>query len=97
MLLLFLKSPDLKRKPKVIQSMKEVEREYLGMRFYCTSVVYLNKYYLKGNISKYDALGSEFIKTSDDNDTSEFLGAPISCVHLPSFGKLAIYAATVAF
>lgn len=97
LLLLFLKSPDLKRKLKVIQSMKEVEREYLGMRFYCTSVGYLNKYYLKENISKYDTLGSEFIKTSDDNSTSEFLGAPISCVRLPSFGKQAVYAATVAF
>lgn len=76
MLLLFLKSPDLKRKPKVIQSMIEVEWEYLGMRFYCTSVGYLNMYYLKENISKYDTLGSEFIKTSDDNSTSKFLGAP---------------------
>lgn len=97
MLLLFLKSPDLKRKLKVIQSMKAVEREYLGMMFYWTSVVYLNKYYLNENISKYDALGSEFIKTSNDNSTSEFLGAPISCVWFPSFGKQAVYTITVAF
>lgn len=97
MLPLFLKRPDLKRKQKVIQGISEVEQEYLGMKFYCRSVVYLNKYYLKENISKYDTLGSEFIKTSDDNSTSEFLGAPISCVQLPSFGKQGIYTATVAF
>lgn len=46
--------------------MKEVEWEYLGMRFYWVSV---HKYYLKENISKHGALGSEFIKTSDDNSS----------------------------